>query len=73
MWEKAPIKDNAEATISDHFSREPHRMESAEQTHLTKEKGKWFLLYKVQKAQRVQNFVDNALPCLFSEYVAEEH
>eukprot|EP00957_Ditylum_brightwellii_P166237 12655707-Ditylum_brightwellii.AAC.1 len=36
------------------------------------EKGKWFLLYKMQNTNKVQNFVDNVLPWLHSEYLSED-
>eukprot|EP00957_Ditylum_brightwellii_P119515 9118765-Ditylum_brightwellii.AAC.1 len=44
-----------------------------EQTQLTEEKEKWFLLYKEKNARRVQNFVDKLLPRLYSDFVKPEH
>eukprot|EP00957_Ditylum_brightwellii_P027651 2090319-Ditylum_brightwellii.AAC.1 len=47
-WCKAPMEGNEEATIEDHFLLQDHGIKSLEKTQLTKEKGKWFLLYKLK-------------------------
>eukprot|EP00957_Ditylum_brightwellii_P013373 1009808-Ditylum_brightwellii.AAC.1 len=72
MWSKAPMTEDPEAVLADHFLNKNHMIFSVKKTNLTTKKGKWFILYKEEDGRCVNSFVNTMLPRVFKDHIPKK-